>query len=128
MPYETRKCQRINYKLLNEFGHRSVGLDEHMNNEVSSETGNFTCEELVNIYNEIFAHIKTEEKKYVGSVLKFEDKSDEEDLEVTLAELRNDKEMIMKRNRRKQLLEQIKKEKSELEKLKQTDGASSSGK
>jgi hypothetical protein len=28
-----------NYKLLNEFGHRSVGLDEHMNNKVSSETG-----------------------------------------------------------------------------------------
>jgi Uma2 family endonuclease len=61
-----------------------VGLDEHMNNEVSSETGNFTCEELANIYNEIFAYIKTEEKKYVGSVLKFEDKSDEEDLEATL--------------------------------------------
>jgi hypothetical protein len=39
IPYETRKCQRINYKLLNEFGHRSVGLDEHMNNKVSSETG-----------------------------------------------------------------------------------------
>ena len=39
LPYETRKCQRINHKLLNEFGHRSVGLDEHMNNKVSSETG-----------------------------------------------------------------------------------------
>ena len=72
--------------------------------------------------------IKTEEKKYVGSVHKFEDKSDEEDLKATLAELRKEKELIMKRNRRKQLLEQIKKEKSELEKLKQTDGASSSGK
>ena len=38
IPYETRKCQRINYKLLSEFGHRSVGLDEHMNNKVRSET------------------------------------------------------------------------------------------
>jgi hypothetical protein len=44
--------------------------------------------------------IKTEEKKYVGSVLKFEDKSDEEDLEATLAELRKEKEMIMKRNKK----------------------------
>ena len=34
----------------------------------------------------------------------------------------------MKRNRSKQLLDYVKKEKSELEKLKQTDGASSSGK
>ena len=59
MPYETRKCQRINYKLLSEFGHRSVGLDEHMNNKVSSETGvnrNFTREELANIYNGTFVH------------------------------------------------------------------------
>ena len=39
LPYEARTCQCITYKLLNEFGHRSVGLDEHMNNEVSSETG-----------------------------------------------------------------------------------------
>ena len=39
LPYETRKCQCITFKLLNEFGHRSVGLDEQMNNDVSSETG-----------------------------------------------------------------------------------------
>ena len=39
MPCETRRYQRINYKVLNKFGHRSVGLDEHMNNKVSSETG-----------------------------------------------------------------------------------------
>ena len=135
MPYETRKCQRINYKLLNEFGHRSVDLDEHMNNEVSSETGVISLVKNSPIFTAVYLHtedamddIKTEEKKYVGSVLNFEDKSDEEDLEATLAELREEKEMIMKRNRRKQLLEQIKKEKSELEKLKQTDGASSSGK
>jgi hypothetical protein len=44
--------------------------------------------------------IKTEEKKYVASVLKFEDKSDEEDLEATLAELRKEKEKIMKRNKK----------------------------
>jgi hypothetical protein len=69
MPCETRRYQRINYKVLNKFGHRSVGLDEHMNNEVSSETDNFTCEELANIYNELFAHIKTEEKKYVGTAM-----------------------------------------------------------
>ena len=125
MPYETRKCQRINYKLLNEFVHRSVGLDEHMNNEVSSETGVISPVKNSPIFTTKYLHtegaldeIKTEEKKYVGSVLKFEDKSDEEDLEATLAELRKEKEMIMKRNRRKQLLEQIKKEKSELEKLK----------
>ena len=135
MPYETRKCQRINYKLLSKFGHRSVGLDEHMNNEVSSETGLFSSVKNSPICTAKYLHtegamddIKTEEKKYVGSVLKFEDKSDEEDLKATLAELRKEKELIMKRNRRKQSLEQIKKEKSGLEKLKQRDGASSSGK
>jgi hypothetical protein len=134
MPYETRKCQRVNYKLLNEFGHHSVDLDEHMNNEVSSETGVISPVKNLSIFTTKYLHtegamddIKMEEKKYVGSVFKFEDKSDEEDLETTLAELREEKEMIMKRNRRKHLLEQIKKEKSELEKLKQTDGASSSG-
>ena len=106
-----------------------------MNNGVSSETGVISPVKNSPIITTKYLHtegvmddIKTEEEKYVGSVLEFEDKSDEENLEATLAELRKEKEMIMKRNRRKQLLKQIKKEKSELEKLKQTDGASSSGK
>jgi hypothetical protein len=103
MPYETRKCQRINYKLLNEFGHRSVDLDEHMNNEVSSETGVISPVKNSPIFTTIYLHtedamddIKTEEKKYVGSVLKFEDKSDEEDLEATLAELREETDIRCK--------------------------------
>ena len=42
-----------------------------------------------------------EEKKYVGSVLEFENKNDEGDLEATLAELRKEKETIMKKKQKK---------------------------
>ena len=110
MPYKTRQYKRINYKLLSEFGHRSVDFDEHMNNEVSSETGVISPVKNSPIFTTKYLHtegamddIKTEEKKYVGSVFKFEDKSDEEDLEATLEELREEKQMIMKRNRRRSI-------------------------
>jgi hypothetical protein len=53
-----------------------------MNNEVSSETGVISPVKNSPIFTTIYLHtedamddIKTEEKKYVGSVLKFEDKN-----------------------------------------------------
>ncbi|VDH88854.1 Hypothetical predicted protein [Mytilus galloprovincialis] len=133
MPYDTRKVQRINYNSFHNTGttgdlNSSSEEDIHSSGLFSplGSPGKMTSSRPISLLSSTFFPAEgdmDEVKKIVSSGLDSYDEKEDEKIEAELALVLKEKELIKKKMRSKNLKEQLKREKAELEKLKKHDEA-----
>ncbi|VDI06664.1 Hypothetical predicted protein [Mytilus galloprovincialis] len=133
MPYDTRKVQRINYNSLHNTGttgdlNSSSEEDIHSSGLFSplGSPGKMTSSRPISLLSSTFFPAEgdmDEVKKIVSSGLDSYDEKEDEKIEAELALVLKEKELIKKKMRSKNLKEQLKREKAELEELKKHDEA-----